>query len=71
VIAVQAAKLKRICAYQSAIACVDNVATLDELLLLKSQGVRIITGPVIDQPSELPGPVRPLSFAGRPPIREE
>jgi hypothetical protein len=57
-----ATKLKRICTIQSAVAGVMNVASLDELLLLKSRGVRFISGPIVADPSELPGPVGPFSF---------
>jgi hypothetical protein len=58
----EAARLKRICSAQNAIACVNNVATSQELLQLSCQGVRIIAGPVIGRPSELPGPTQHLSF---------
>jgi hypothetical protein len=69
-LAMKTAKLKRICTNQNAIACVGNVASLDELLLLKSHGVRLIAGPVIEKPSELPGPVRALSFTETLPMPE-
>ena len=58
----EAARLKRICSAQNAIACVNNVASSQELLQLSCQGVRIIAGPVIGRPAELPGPTQRLSF---------
>jgi hypothetical protein len=57
-----ATKLRRICINQSSVACVLNVASAEQLLLLKSRGVRFISGPIIAKPAELPGPVGPLSF---------
>jgi len=58
----EAARLKRICSAQNAIACVNNVTTSQELLQLGFQGVRIIAGPVVGGPTELPGPTQRLSF---------
>jgi hypothetical protein len=58
----EAGRLKRICLAQNAIACVNNVASSQELLQLSCQGVRIIAGPVIGRPAELPGPTQRLSF---------
>jgi hypothetical protein len=59
----EAGRLKRICSAQNAIACVNNVASSQELLQLSCQGVRIIAGPVIGRPAELPGPTQRLSFS--------
>lgn len=67
-LATLATKLKRICVNQSAIACVGKVASLHELFLLNSHGIRIISGPVIGKPSELPGPIMPLSFSDASPV---
>jgi hypothetical protein len=58
----EAARLKRICSAQNAIACVNNVSSGQELLQLSCQGVRIIAGPVIGRAAELPGPTQHLSF---------
>jgi hypothetical protein len=58
----EAGRLKRICSAQNAIACVNNVTSSQELLQLSCQGVRIIAGPVIGRPAELPGPTQRLSF---------
>jgi hypothetical protein len=58
----EAARLKRICSAQNAIACVNHVASSQELLQLSCQGVRIIAGPVVGRPTELPGPTQRLSF---------
>jgi hypothetical protein len=64
-------KLKRICANQSAVACIANVASVDELLLLKSRGVRFISGPIIADASRLPGRVGHLSVVTvSPEVRE-
>ena len=62
----EAGRLKRICSAQNAIACVNNVASSQELLQLSCQGVRIIAGPVIGRPAELPGPTQRLSFSEGP-----
>jgi hypothetical protein len=35
----------------------DNVASRQALALLKAQGIRLIAGPVLGLPSEMPGPV--------------
>jgi hypothetical protein len=58
----QIARLKRICHSQAAIASIHNVATLPELYLVKAHGIRIVSGPVIESPSSVPGRLRPLSF---------
>jgi hypothetical protein len=58
----EAQKLIGICTTQKAIACVDGVESLADLLLLKGCGVWIISGPVIGQSSGLPGPVKSLTF---------
>jgi hypothetical protein len=62
----EAARLKRICSAQNAIACVNNVASSQELLQLSCQGVRIIAGPVIGRPAEVPGATQRLSFGNSP-----
>jgi hypothetical protein len=61
-LAAEADKLTRFCTSQRAIAYADNVASIKELNVLKNCGVRSIAGPVIGLPSELPEPLRPLSF---------
>jgi hypothetical protein len=58
VLLAQAAKLSRICANQTAFACIDNVISRGALTLLKQQGVRFLAGPAVGTPSELPGIVR-------------
>jgi hypothetical protein len=55
-------KLKRICAFQNAIAYADNVGSVHELNVLRTKGIRILAGPVIGLHSEMPGPLRSLSF---------
>jgi hypothetical protein len=58
----EADRLARICSSQKSIAYADNVVSLDELNVLKRCGIRGIAGPVIGQPSEVPGAVKALSF---------
>ena len=62
----EAARLKRICTGQNAIACINNVRSSEDLLHLRSQGIRVIAGPVIGPPTELPGANRQISFEERP-----
>jgi hypothetical protein len=62
VLAAQAAKLSRLCANQSALACVDNVVSREGLVLLKQQGIRFLAGATIGTPSEMPGTVRAFSL---------
>lgn len=57
-----ATKLRRICTNQGSVAHIGNVTSVDALLLLKSRGVRFISGPVIADACDLPGPVGPFSF---------
>jgi hypothetical protein len=58
----EAQKLVGICTTQKAIACVDGVESVADLLLLKGCGIWIISGPVVGQSSGLPGPIKSLSF---------
>jgi hypothetical protein len=55
-------KLVSICARQTAIACVNGVESLQDLHLLKSCGIWVISGPVIGPSSETPGSVEAVSF---------
>ena len=61
-LAYQAAKLKRVCTYQHAVSYAQGVATLPEMYLLKAQGVRIMVGPIIGEPTELPEGLGCLPF---------
>jgi hypothetical protein len=62
VLRAQLEKFVNICARQTAIACVNEVESLQDLHLLKSCGVWVISGPVIGQSSESPGSVQAASF---------
>ena len=58
----EADRLARISSSQKSIPYADNVASLDELNVLKKCGVRGVAGPIIGPPSEVPGAVTALSF---------
>jgi hypothetical protein len=62
-LAAVATRLKRICAGQNALAYLDNVQSPAAVALLKSQGVRLIAGHVLDAPGEEPGPVKGLTLS--------
>ncbi|HMI95148.1 MAG TPA: hypothetical protein VK479_01460 [Micropepsaceae bacterium] len=60
--AVEVDRLVRICSTQKAVPYIDDVRSAIEADVLRTQGVRLLTGPIVGVPSDLPGPVGPLSF---------
>ena len=56
-------KLIRICASQKAVPYADDVGSIFEAHVLRTQGVRLLAGPIVGPAADLPGPVGPLSFA--------
>jgi hypothetical protein len=61
--ALEVDRLVRFCATQKAMPYVDNVGSAFELDVLRAQGVRLVSGPVLGAPRDLPGPVEAVSFA--------
>jgi EAL domain-containing protein (putative c-di-GMP-specific phosphodiesterase class I) len=56
-------KFVQICAAQSAVASVEGVESKRELLMLRSCGAWVISGPAIGDGTSAPGPVGSLFIA--------